>query len=130
MEMDGMGRGGVLVGFILTFGYWNRSVRISSEQVQMVRLMLRESSTSEAASSRLKSQLPITQKLSYADYVVDNSGSLKDVEGQIVTLVKRLERQVGWFWWRMEWLVPPVGLLSAAWTLIWRMVRRRRRESE
>ncbi|KAF8498326.1 CoaE-domain-containing protein [Gautieria morchelliformis] len=100
-----------------------------SEQVQIVRLMERDGSTQEAASSRLKSQLPITQKLGYGDFVVDNSGTLKDLEGQVVTLVKRLERQVGWWWWRLEWLVPPVGLVLAGWTLIWRS-RRNRRQSE
>lgn len=105
-------------------------MRTSSEQVQIVRLMVRDSLTQEAASSRLKSQLPITQKLSYGDYVVDNSGSLKDVEEQVMSLLKRLEREVGWFWWLLEWLLPPVGLLSAGWTLIWRMVRRRRRQNE
>jgi dephospho-CoA kinase len=104
-------------------------VCISSEQVQIVRLMERDGSTQEAASSRLKSQLPITQKLGYGDFIVDNSGTLKDVEGQVVTLVRRLERQAGRWWWWLEWLVPPVGLVSAGWTLI-RRTRRNRRQSE
>lgn len=92
--------------------------------------MERDSSTQEAAISRLKSQLPITQKLSYGDYVVDNSGTFKDVEEQVLTLIKRLESQVGWWWWRLEWLVPPIGLVLAGWTLLWRAVRRSRRQNE
>ena len=90
--------------------------------MQLVRLQRRDGSTREAASARLDSQLPISQKLKYADVVVDNSGSLKDLEGQVLALAQRLERDAGWMWW-LEWVVPPIGLFSAVITLAWRARR-------
>ncbi|KAF8522204.1 dephospho-CoA kinase-domain-containing protein [Hysterangium stoloniferum] len=95
-----------------------------SSQVQLTRLMERDGSTESAASSRLNAQMPISQKLAYADYVLDNSGTIKDSEIQVGSLVKRLRRQAGWYW-IASWLIPPLGLLSATSTLMFRAIRRR-----
>jgi len=97
-----------------------------SSQVQLTRLMERDSSTESAASSRLNAKMPISQKLAYADYVLDNSGTIKEAEMQVGALVKRLQRQTGW-WWVANWLIPPLGLLSAGWILTLRAIRRRGR---
>lgn len=99
----------------------------SSAEIQLQRLMKRDNSSREAASSRLNSQLPITDKLEYADYVIDNSGGPKELEDQVSTFVRRLQNEVGWTW-RLS-LFPPFGLLSALFKLLWRRVRRARKAS-
>ncbi|KAJ7250308.1 CoaE-domain-containing protein [Mycena rebaudengoi] len=88
-------------------------------EVQLERLMQRDGSSREDALSRLNSQLPIADKVQYADHVVDNSGSLGDLEEHVDTLLLQLNREAGWAW-RLNWLFPPLGLLSAVLTLAWR----------
>jgi len=101
-------------------------VTSSSAEIQLQRLMHRDGSTREAARSRLQAQLPIAEKLGYADIVLDNSGTQAELEVQVDELVRRLYLEAGWSW-RVKWLAPPIGLLSALWTLIWRRVKRRHR---
>lgn len=45
------------------------------EEVQLDRLMERDGLTREQALKRLRSQMPLQEKLAYADRVIDNSGS-------------------------------------------------------
>lgn len=98
----------------------------SSAEIQLQRLMRRDGSTREDARSRLLAQLPIAEKLEYADIVLDNSGTQAELEVQVDELARRLYLEAGWSW-RVKWLIPPIGLLSALWTLIWRRVKRRHR---
>jgi dephospho-CoA kinase len=88
--------------------------------------MRRDGSTREDARSRLLAQLPIAEKLEYADIVLDNSGTQAELEVQVDELARRLYLEGGWSW-RVKWLIPPIGMLSALWTLIWRRVKRRHR---
>ena len=97
----------------------------SSEELQLQRLMNRDSSSREDAQARLGSQLPISEKVIYADIVVDNSGSKSELENHVKGLIKRLEMEAGWSW-RLSWLLPPLGLLAAALTL-WRQRHRKRK---
>ncbi|KAG2138518.1 dephospho-CoA kinase-domain-containing protein, partial [Suillus clintonianus] len=99
-----------------------------SADVQLQRLMARDNSSREDASARLNSQLPIAQKVQYADIVVDNSGTLQDLEEQVRLCLVKLERKVGWSW-RLSWLSPPYALISALWTLGWGSMKRSRRRS-
>ncbi|KAJ7367608.1 dephospho-CoA kinase-domain-containing protein [Mycena albidolilacea] len=94
-----------------------------SADVQLERLMKRDNSSREDASSRLNSQLPIADKVAYADRVIDNSGSPADLEAHVNSLVQALDRDAGWTW-RLSWVFPPWALLSAVWTLAWRALRR------
>ncbi|KAG1731946.1 dephospho-CoA kinase-domain-containing protein [Suillus lakei] len=99
-----------------------------SADIQLQRLMKRDNSSREDALARLNSQLPIAQKVEYADIVVDNSGSLEDLKQQIHSCLVKLERKAGWSW-RLSWICPPFALISALWTLGWRSVKRSRRRS-
>jgi dephospho-CoA kinase len=85
--------------------------------------MQRDNSSREDASSRLNSQLAISDKVQYADRVIDNSGSLADLEAQVNSLVLALEKEAGWTW-RLSWLLPPWGFLSAMRILVWRTLSR------
>ncbi|KAK0194453.1 CoaE-domain-containing protein [Armillaria mellea] len=86
------------------------------EEIQLERLMQRDGSTREDASARLSSQLPISDKVKYADIVIDNSSTRENLEGQVTVFVQELEKAVGWTW-VLSWLVPPYGILSASWIL-------------
>ncbi|RXW17534.1 hypothetical protein EST38_g8320 [Candolleomyces aberdarensis] len=97
-----------------------------SEEIQLQRLIQRDNSTREDALSRLRSQMPIADKVAYADVVLDNSGTHQDLEAQVADLLRRLDKEIGWTW-RISWLFPPFAIASAALLLLWRTVKRRRR---
>lgn len=99
-----------------------------SADIQLQRLMARDNSSREDASARLNSQLPIAQKVEHADIVLDNSGSLQELEQQVHSCLVKLEWTAGWSW-RLSWLFPPFALVSVLWTLGWRSVKRSRRQS-
>ncbi|KAI0294237.1 CoaE-domain-containing protein [Multifurca ochricompacta] len=101
--------------------------RGSSAEIQLQRLMQRDKSTRDAARARLQAQLPIAEKLAYADIVIDNSGTQAELEVQVESFARRLHLEAGWSW-RLKWLIPPLGLFSAIWTLIWRHVKYSRQE--
>ncbi|CAE6363470.1 unnamed protein product [Rhizoctonia solani] len=118
------------VPLLIETGMWKQVGKVVvvyvSKELQMQRLMRRDSSDRAAAQSRVSSQLPLASKLEYADVVIDNSGSTADTDRQIVSLVQRLEKETSWTW-LISWIIPPVGLLLAGWCLAWRAVKRGRK---
>ncbi|PPR02732.1 hypothetical protein CVT26_009443 [Gymnopilus dilepis] len=121
------------VPLLIEGGVWRW---VGSEEIQLTRLLTRDPTLPpSSARHRLTSQLPIAQKVPYADIVLDNSGSRSELEEQVDLMVQRLEREAGRWWWRVSWVLPPVGVLSALGVVVWRWVRwvwregrRRRRE--
>lgn len=95
----------------------------SSEKLQFQRLMSRAgpSASEEDARARIASQAPLSSKLVYADYVIDNSGDIAELDRQVGQVVNKLKRQTGWPTWRLCWLLPPVGLLKGLFTVIYRI---------
>lgn len=95
-----------------------------NERLQLSRLLDRPSNpplTPTQASSRISSQLPLSKKLPYATSVLDNSGSPKDLASQVDRLVAKWRKQQGGdsgWWWKVCWLVPPVGLAAGVICLI------------
>ena len=87
--------------------------------------MLRDNSSTEDASSRLNSQIPIDDKLKYADERIDNSGGVEELAAKVDVLVAELRKEAGWSW-LVSWLIPPYGVLSAACILAWRAIWRNR----
>lgn len=59
-------------------------------QTQINRLMLRNQLTHEEAVARISNQIPLIQKIKWADHCVDNSGSLEDLEKQIHKLLNTM----------------------------------------
>ncbi|KAJ3799764.1 dephospho-CoA kinase [Lentinula aff. detonsa] len=103
----------------------NRLTVISSPpDIQLQRLMLRDNSTQEDASSRLNSQIPIDDKLRYADDRIDNLGGIEELNAKIDEFVIRLRKEAGWSW-VLSWLIPPYGVVSATCILAWRAIWRR-----
>ena len=124
----------------LTHGVWDALAvaHTRNERLQLSRLLARPSNpplTTQQAQSRIQSQLPLSQKLTYATQVIDNSGTLQDLHAQVDRLVKRWKKQQGGesgWWWRLCWLVPPMGITAGAISLIkgwWAASRKAGRKS-
>ena len=60
------------------------------EEEQIKRLIERDNITREMAQNMLKSQLPIEEKKGYADFVIDNSGSIEETRRQVEQLMEKL----------------------------------------
>ncbi|SCV68199.1 BQ2448_320 [Microbotryum intermedium] len=91
-----------------------------SEPLQLQRLQSRNSLSAEQARSRLSSQLALSEKLLYADYVLDNSGPLSDLTPQVERVITKLNQRAGWSW-RLNWVIPPLGLMRGLWRVFWRL---------
>jgi len=100
-----------------------------SAEIELQRLIKRDGSTREDASSRLNSQLPITEKLPYADHVVENSGTLIELETETQLLINKLNRESGGLVWFLCWLIPPIGIFFALKSLAWRRLKRDRKRT-
>ncbi len=61
-------------------------------EVQILRLARRDKITAAAAAVILKSQIPIDEKLKFADFVVDNAGTLDRTREQVEVLWKDLNK--------------------------------------
>ncbi|MFN8008901.1 MAG: dephospho-CoA kinase [Terriglobia bacterium] len=65
-------------------------VTCSPEQ-QMERLMARNGLSAEQSRNRVSLQMPLDEKIRFADFVVDNSGSLENTQAQVNHLFQKLE---------------------------------------
>lgn len=61
------------------------------EEIQIQRLMERDKITRDQAQAMLKAQLPIEEKLGYADFVIRNDGSLEETRRQVKELWEKLK---------------------------------------
>lgn len=61
------------------------------QEVQLQRLMERDKITRDQAMAMLKAQLPIEEKLGYADFVIRNDGPLEETRKQVRELWARLK---------------------------------------
>lgn len=64
-----------------------------SPETQLQRLMKRNSLTEAEAMSRINAQLPASDKIKYADYVIDTNGTLEESEKQVKEIIQELKRQ-------------------------------------
>nr|XP_018266989.1 dephospho-CoA kinase [Kwoniella dejecticola CBS 10117]OBR89147.1 dephospho-CoA kinase [Kwoniella dejecticola CBS 10117] len=83
--------------------------------------------TESQAKARISSQMSLGEKLDYSTFVLDNSGSIGDLNVQIDKLVQRWKvsqggNYFGW-WWRLCWVVPPVGLAAGTMVLLGRWLK-------
>lgn len=59
------------------------------EAIQLQRLMRRDGLSEEAAWARIRSQMPLSEKLSKADRVISTEGTPAEVEEAVVALLRR-----------------------------------------
>ena len=64
----------------------------TSKETQIERLMKRDRITRQEAENMLSAQLPIDEKVRYADFVINNEGSLEETRRQVVELWERLKQ--------------------------------------
>ena len=62
----------------------------ADEKAQIRRLMGRDRFSREAALSRIRSQIPLSEKVGLATYVIDNSGTLEETRRQVEEVWKRI----------------------------------------
>ncbi|UCG11577.1 MAG: dephospho-CoA kinase [Deltaproteobacteria bacterium] len=62
----------------------------ADEDVQIDRLMRRDQLSLEEAMQALAAQLPLREKVTLADFVIDNSGSLKETQSQVISVWREL----------------------------------------
>ena len=87
--------------------------------------------TEADARARLASQLPLSEKLRFADRVIDNSTHYEDgstplreeVEAFVANLRHDQRSVPGTLAWLLNWLLPPIGLL---WGLLAALLHARR----
>lgn len=65
------------------------------ENQQLERLMMRNNFTQSEAENRILAQLPLHEKCKMADYVIDNSGDIKQTDKQIQEVVRQLNQSYG-----------------------------------
>jgi dephospho-CoA kinase len=65
-------------------------VAVCSEEQQIDRAMVRDDITREEALARLRRQLPLSEKVKYADYVIDTSGSREETAAQTRAVYEKL----------------------------------------
>lgn len=60
------------------------------EEIQRIRLMKRDNIDAQEAERRIRSQMPMEEKLKYAHFIIDNSGSLEQTEKQVAEIWAKL----------------------------------------
>jgi len=77
---------------------FHKVVVVSVSQDEMVkRLAMRDGITEDAARKMLLSQLPMEEKVKYADFVLDNSGTVEETEKKVDRLweeLKKVQREI------------------------------------
>ena len=65
------------------------------DDLQLRRMMSRDGITEDEAKARLRAQMPLAEKIAKADYVIENTGSIADVERRtdevLAALYERLD---------------------------------------
>ena len=61
----------------------------ASEEIQLFRLENRDQLSNMEARNRVKAQLPMSQKIARADYVIDNNGRIEELQEQVAVLIKK-----------------------------------------
>ncbi|GIL18460.1 MAG: dephospho-CoA kinase [Oligoflexia bacterium] len=63
-----------------------------SEETQMKRLMQRSHLSREDALKRLSAQVPLEKKIQGADFVIENQGSLRELEEEVLKCVSQINK--------------------------------------
>jgi dephospho-CoA kinase len=69
----------------------------ASEQTQIERLVARDDLSRQKAQDRIDAQMPVDQKADFADYVIDNDGSLDDTRRQVEEVYHIIDRGIAMF---------------------------------
>lgn len=82
---------------LIESGYYTEMDRViivyADEETQLKRIMARDGLSEEEALRRIRAQMPLKEKLAYADYVIYNDKDIKATERQVMEIVKRLKEE-------------------------------------
>ena len=62
------------------------------EETHIKRLMTRDGFSREEALRRISAQMPLSEKVKLADFVIDNNGSIEETKKQVEEIFKELEK--------------------------------------
>jgi dephospho-CoA kinase len=82
----------LLIELNLQYKFHKVLVVHSSPEMQVERLMKRDGISREAAANILKAQLPIDEKVKFADFAIHNEGSLQETWRQVEEVWKSLKK--------------------------------------
>ncbi|WP_308557886.1 dephospho-CoA kinase [uncultured Lactobacillus sp.] len=80
-------------------GWNNRNIANSvlvitlPEAIQIKRLMQRNGLTDQEAKMRIKSQMPLDKKAQLADFVIENTGTIKELENKLEQLLLKIKEE-------------------------------------
>lgn len=121
------------VPLLIEGGIWKWVAKVivvyCSPDLQLERLLKRDSSKPEDASARINSQMAIDEKAKYADEIIDNSGVYTDLEAKVDTLVRRMDGYLGWSW-MISWLCPPFAFVNGSLYLLRKRLHRGHRDKK
>jgi dephospho-CoA kinase len=85
------------VPLLFESGFWAKYVHkiivvTCEEDLQLQRLMDRNSLKESDAKARVASQMPLKDKCAQADFVIENSGNLEDTREQVIVVYKELRK--------------------------------------
>jgi len=97
IELEKMSSGGIVIveaALIVETGsddnYHRLIVVYCDPALQVSRLMERDNLAYEEAKARINSQMPIEEKLKFADYTIDTSGTLRQTHKQVESVYRDL----------------------------------------
>jgi dephospho-CoA kinase len=97
MAREGRGYVVLEVPLLIETGGYKRMdlvvVVYATRALQIERLMSRDELTQEEAVRRIDTQLPLEEKVSYADYVINNSGSEEETKEQVLRFYKAVREK-------------------------------------
>jgi dephospho-CoA kinase len=83
----------VLMIEVGTYKYYDKIVVVTSTpEVQRQRLRARSGLSEEQIEARIRSQMPLNEKVKYADFVIDNSGDLAETRRQVAEVNSKLRK--------------------------------------
>lgn len=84
------------VPLLIESGHYRHCDRIVvvtvDEETHIKRLMERDGFTREEAVRRISAQMPLLEKVGYADFVIDNSGSIEETEKRVKEVFALLKK--------------------------------------
>ncbi|MBW1713182.1 MAG: dephospho-CoA kinase, partial [Deltaproteobacteria bacterium] len=81
----------LLIELNLQYMFDQLVVVYSSPEMQIKRLAQRDGISTEEAANMLRAQLPIDDKVGYADFVIDNNGTIEQTRKQVQKVWQELK---------------------------------------
>ncbi|MDD3149435.1 MAG: dephospho-CoA kinase [Candidatus Gastranaerophilales bacterium] len=74
--------------------YFDKTILIIiDEKLQLERLLVRDNLNKEEIIARIKSQIPQSEKINKADFIIDNSGNIENTKKQVLVILDKISSQ-------------------------------------